>query len=66
MAAFIDIGKGREFGIGTGQHFTHKLHAACARSDDAEPDAVIRAQHLARGRKGAGDSGCHFPDKITA
>ena len=43
-AAGVDIGEGREFGAGAGDGFAGELRAAVAHADDADAEAVVRAE----------------------
>ena len=46
--ARINVGEGRNFGVGTRADLAHQFHAAVARADDAHADAIRRAQHFGR------------------
>ena len=67
QALGIDVGKSRDFGVGAGPDMIDQLHAAIARADDADADAVVRAQHACRaGGQRPGQAVGDLADEIPA
>ncbi len=63
----VNVGEGGDFRVGAGPDLASQLHAAVARSDDPDADAISRTEYLGRsGRKGPRESGSDFADKIPA
>ena len=64
-AAGVDIGERREFDVGTGDGFARELRAAVANADDADAEAVVRAENAA-GRETAGQARGHVADEVSS
>ena len=64
-AAGVDIGEGGEFGVRAGNGFARELRAAVAHADDADAEAVVRAENTAS-RETAGEARGHVADEVAS
>src|SRR5271166_1282193 len=65
QAARVDVRHAGALGVGAGESVAKELAAAGAGADDGEAYAVVGAEDVGRG-EGAGESGGHVADEITA
>ena len=67
QALRIDVGESGDLGVGAGADVIDQLHAAVARADDADADAVVRAQDAGRtSGQGPGQAVGDLTDEIPA
>ncbi len=63
----VNVGEGGDFGVGAGANLADQFHAAVARSDDPDADAIGCAEDLGgSGRECPGYAGSDFADEIPA